>query len=109
MKECISCGCELNQFSESKGQKGKCRHCYNQYKKAYLEVDINLIKQSARIKANRALSKGLIIKQDCAICGTQESEMHHHDYSKPLDVNWLCHPCHSEFHALENKVLCQPQ
>jgi len=105
MKECSSCGCELNNFSESKGTKGKCRHCYSQYKKAYLSVDINKVKQSARATALRALNKGLIIKLNCALCGSVESEMHHHDYSKPLDVNWLCHACHIDFHALENKAL----
>jgi hypothetical protein len=63
------------------------------------------LKQKARTKAKKALLKGLIFKHNCS-CGSAESEMHHPDYNKPLDVVWFCKPCHDDFHILERRVLC---
>ena len=46
-----------------------------------------------------ALEKKRIIRQPCAICGSTDSiEGHHEDYSKPLDVIWLCREHHLEIH-----------
>lgn len=58
-------------------------------------------------KAHQAVSNavrdGRLQKLPCAFCGsTSRREAHHHDYSKPLDVTWLCAPCHRRFHALED-------
>ena len=59
-------------------------------------------KRRAHIAANNALRDGRIVKTPCAFCGADDNlEAHHHDYSKPLDVTWLCRPCHRRFHALE--------
>jgi hypothetical protein len=56
----------------------------------------------ANTAVNNAVRDGRLIKQPCAFCGTSEPvEAHHHDYAKPLDVTWLCKPCHRRFHALE--------
>lgn len=44
--------------------------------------------------ANNALRRGEIERGDCVDCGGEGQEMHHEDYSKPLDVTWLCVPCH---------------
>ncbi len=37
---------------------------------------------------------------ECPRCGSGERKIqaHHHDYSKPLDVRWLCTYCHADFH-----------
>lgn len=37
----------------------------------------------------------------CAICGGPGKHRHHHDYSKPEDVTWLCITCHRREHAGE--------
>jgi hypothetical protein len=29
---------------------------------------------------------------------------HHHDYAKPLEVEWLCHACHQQAHAPRNET-----
>jgi len=60
-------------------------------------------KNPGREKANKAvayaLKTGLLIKKSCTVCGTTKSiHGHHEDYSKPLDIIWLCALHHSEVH-----------
>jgi len=45
-------------------------------------------------------------KHYCDICGTEENiHGHHPDYSKPLDVIWLCKSHHDKLHKwLREKV-----
>ena len=46
----------------------------------------------------RAIKKGDLEKQPCCRCGNEKSIAHHEDYDKPLDVMWLCTPCHKQRH-----------
>jgi len=47
----------------------------------------------------KALKNGSLKKQPCAVCGTtDEVHAHHGDYSRPLDVVWLCPNHHAEKH-----------
>jgi hypothetical protein len=60
------------------------------------------LKAAAHTAVSNAVRSGKLVKSPCAFCGAAERvEAHHHDYSKPLDVTWLCKPCHRRFHALE--------
>lgn len=47
------------------------------------------------------IKKGTIVRPDnCQACGDEGiPHGHHDDYSKPLDVEWLCVPCHKLEHA----------
>lgn len=59
-------------------------------------------RHAAHCAVNNAVRDGRLPKAPCAFCGTASPvEAHHHDYAKPLDVTWLCKPCHRRFHALE--------
>jgi hypothetical protein len=45
---------------------------------------------------------GRLKKQPCHVCGAQKAEAHHDDYSKPLDVRWLCRKHHREHHTMKS-------
>lgn len=45
-----------------------------------------------------ALRSGKIRRLACEACGNEKSEAHHDDYSKPLEVRWLCSVCHNKVH-----------
>lgn len=47
-------------------------------------------------KLEKAIRSGLVKPEPCGVCGHQPAEAHHDDYSKPLDVRWLCFRHHRE-------------
>lgn len=49
---------------------------------------------------NHAVRIGKVVKpSQCENCRrTVKVNAHHDDYTKPLDVRWLCHQCHSDEH-----------
>lgn len=55
-------------------------------------------KDNARSYANVYLRRGKLQRAACVDCGSPESQMHHEDYDRPLDVIWLCRPCHLARH-----------
>ncbi len=59
------------------------------------------VKNRARAAVYRAIKRGNLIKGPCSSCGTDKAvQGHHHDYSKPLDVHWLCYHCHMKEHGV---------
>ena len=57
------------------------------------------MKHEARWITQKAIKAGRLIKQPCEKCGEHNVQAHHHDYTKPLDVTWLCLACHRAEHA----------
>lgn len=55
-------------------------------------------KRAARNALKYAVRKGVLIRKPCEVCGNVKSEGHHEDYSKPLEVRWLCSIHHHEIH-----------
>ena len=58
-----------------------------------------------RMKAYNAVAYavqngGLLRPEWCTACGEPGWLVaHHRDYLKPLEVEWLCRPCHGKLHA----------
>ena len=53
----------------------------------------------AHAKVQRALASGKLARLPCELCGESRADAHHDDYSAPLDVRWLCRPCHKQEHS----------
>lgn len=67
----------------------------------------NKHKRKAETKANRAQKRGLLKKPErCQHCGhtTNNLEKHHSDYTKPLEVEWLCTTCHGKTRWLRGAI-----
>lgn len=64
-----------------------------------------------KYKAHRLINNGIrdgkiSSKNSCEECFSEFSvEAHHDDYSKPLDVRWLCALCHKRWHSKNGEGL----
>lgn len=77
------------------------RHA-NKYRQKYPE------KEKAKGAVSRALAAGSLVRPaECDVChgnpglgrdGRPLIQAHHEDYSKPLEVRWLCVSCHAAEH-----------
>lgn len=56
-------------------------------------------KRRAREAVKEAIKSGVLERQPCSKCGRTEAQAHHEDYSRQLDVVWLCQPCHNVTHG----------
>lgn len=63
-----------------------------QYREAHPE------RAAARQAVQTAVRNGSLARLECEVCGEAKSHAHHDDYSKPLEVRWLCHEHHMEHH-----------
>lgn len=78
-----------------------CKKCHNAYQREWRPdykdlTDEQKKKIIARSMANVYQSRGKLKRRSfCEICRKRRVlEKHHDDYSKALEVRWLCGPCH---------------
>jgi len=84
-----------------------CKLSFREWKITHKER-VNVIKKrsnkkcpgryKAREICHNAITSNKLTKQPCVVCGKTEVEAHHSDYTKPLDVDWLCKKHHSLWH-----------
>ncbi len=57
-------------------------------------------RQKARVSVMEAVKKGELIRpKRCPCCNKKKLvQAHHTDYTKPLEVKWLCRGCHADEH-----------
>lgn len=60
-------------------------------------------KRAANVLVGNAVRDGKITRQPCQACTHPKAQAHHDDYSKPLDVRWLCTKCHGAHHRTVNE------
>lgn len=80
-----------------KSSKGKA--AIRRYKQAYSLR--NPEKVAAWLVLKNAIRTGALIRKPCGLCGSENAHAHHPDYSKPLEIEWLCRAHHMEKHQLE--------
>ncbi len=58
---------------------------------------------AAHCMVSRAVKAGILKRPcRCSVCHKKRKILaHHEDYKKPLDVLWLCQPCHKQMHKDE--------
>jgi len=123
MKQCKDCG-EYKAETDFYGIQGECKECtkirvhsnYSNRREQYSKYEhdrnkkrrVYMLKQQKKYRLNNpekyharnivahALRNGTLVKEPCMKCGNPKTQCHHKDYSKPLEVDWLCFKCHRE-------------
>jgi len=102
MNECLRCGYEWKPRCEERVK--QCPQCkspsWDKPKASAKEAE------QAHADVAREIRSGRLAPQPCEVCG-EKAIAHHDDYSKPLEVKWLCHKHHRERHVNVCGVLMQ--
>jgi hypothetical protein len=120
VKQCNKCGAfkPLTAFKLSTLLQGvrydRCKECFRKqraearlarvFQKAIREgassIDRDRLRTIAFSRVGNAVKTGALARTACERCGSSENvEGHHPDYSKPLEVEWLCRSCHKAHHG----------
>lgn len=76
------------------------------FRRARTPKSAGLTKEESRAQLTDAIRNGKIRRPTrCEACGVVGLvDAHHHDYSKPFYVTWLCEPCHKAEHGHRRRL-----
>jgi len=99
-RACSKCGGDL---ADRYGKQRYCRKCHAEHMRLTRPKHTELseqsrLKASARAYTKEYLKRGKIQREPCKKCGSEDSQIHHLDYNKPLLIEWYCRKCHLEIH-----------
>lgn len=86
----LSCAAILNNPKFHSGEN------HPKYKKIKIKHVRDPLKHRVRNKVYKAVKSGKLIKTSCIVCNNCKVEAHHSDYSKPLQIEWLCRLHHKQ-------------
>lgn len=93
---------KINAIRPSGSLKRSCRLCaaerLRKHRASGRRQPEDPVKRAARKIVERAIREGRLVQSACGECGAQRAHAHHEDYSKPLDVVWLCPKHHKNRH-----------
>ncbi len=105
---CIECRKSARDWEQ------KNRERYNARMRKYIAEHMDtVVERTQRYRRNNpekwkahwtvrnAIRDKRLERQPCVVCGNKETDGHHEDYSKPLDVMWLCRLHHRALHLEE--------
>ncbi len=99
MAGCSRCDGPLDRWPQR-----YCKACHAAYMREHRPKHSELsdeqrAKANCRSYANVYRRRGKLKQEPCAYCGDPDTQMHHEDYSKPLEVVWVCRACHRAEHV----------
>lgn len=116
MKYCPSCRTKKNRLefykdlSRGDGLCGWCKKCRRIKSSIFApdRIPTRLTLEEGRYRKRAASMLSHAVKggfrPPCLVCGsTSRVEGHHEDYSKPLDVLWLCRHHHLDLHKIKRR------
>lgn len=120
--KCDYCG--IPAYDKPSSYKRKERHfcsteCYSLFRKHLLpkeeqhrfgtghSMEERRLRRNARTILNHHLRDNGIERPRCELC-TEVAEAHHDDYSKPLEVKWLCLKHHRLYHKIGIEIYKNP-
>lgn len=84
---CMDCGTRTRS-----GHRHRCVRCLKVHR-------AEMLKAHRIYNANRPKDQdGKNILGDCEVCGVPNAHAHHDDYSKPMEIRWLCKSHHYLHH-----------
>ena len=95
-KECFRKRIKSSENNHSERFREYQREYQRKYHSSYQISKKEKPKYLCRKKTEWLVRSGKIKKENCRLCGNQKSEAHHEDYSKPLEIQWLCKKHHAE-------------
>lgn len=92
----LSCREYVQEYRQSQPPPPEPTHAsyMREYRKSHPLTPEQRRRDICRSYLNVYLRRGKIQRGPCAVCGEESVEAHHEDYSKPLEVVWLCRRHH---------------
>jgi len=87
---------KIRQYDRERSKNPQRIELHKEQTKMWRMVDKRRVKCHNAVA--RAIKSGELTRLPCSRCGEVKSLAHHENYDEPLNVVWLCQPCHKERH-----------